>query len=116
MFILCTELCQKYTLGIITDNNRERFRLLEKTMKLENLFPIRILSADVGGTKTDRLIFDKALAAAGCKSQECVFIDNHEHNLVVPREMGFHTFWHDQSKNDIVSLGNWLESIGVISV
>ena len=113
MFNVATKLGKKYTLGIITDNNRERFRLLEKTMELEELFPIRILSADVGGMKDDRPIFDKALKASGTKAEECVFVDNHEHNLVVPRTMGFHTFCHDQEKNDVSAFTVWLEGIGV---
>ena len=112
MFAMCTQLAKKYTLGIITDNNRERFRLLEKTMKLEDLFPVRILSADVGSMKDNRLIFDKALLVANCKADECAFIDNHEHNLVIPREMGFNTFFHDHEKNDVGLLRSWLETLG----
>ncbi len=113
MFDLCEQLKPHYLLGIITDNSKERFTVLEKTMSLSNTFFTRIISADVGSGKHEEKIFDIALATAHAKPEESIFIDNSEKNLLVPAQMGFKTFWHDDKKNDITLLKQQLIAWGV---
>ena len=114
MFTLCEALKQHYKIGIITDNPKERLHALIKRMKLDELFPILILSADVGAKKNKSPIFEEALRAANANAQECVFIDNQQRNLVIPSEMGFHTFCHDDVKNDLVPLLQQLKEWGIV--
>ena len=58
----------------------------------------------VGSTKTDRAIFDHALALARAAPSECIFIDNTARNLSVPREMGIDGIYFDDEANDIPGL------------
>ena len=114
MFQLCEALKEKYKIGIITDNSKERFQTLTKEMKLDKLFPILILSANVGTRKNEPRIFEEALRVAESSATECVFIDNQERNLVIPAEMGFHTFLHDDVKNNLAPLLQQLKEWGVV--
>jgi FMN phosphatase YigB (HAD superfamily) len=115
MFALIASLHGKYKLGIITDNEDERIELIRKDLKLDDLFDPIIVSASVHALKHDgtRTIFDAALKAADCKPGESFFIDNHEWNLVTAKEMGMHTYWHDDAKNDIPLLRKTLAELGV---
>jgi len=113
MLGLCKRLGQTYRLGIITDNNLARFNLLKTKWGLSRLFKVICLSAEQGALKTDQDLFEKALELAGVKAKDSVFIDNHEKNLTIPRQMGFKTFWHDHEKNDINLLVTRLQAWGI---
>jgi len=115
MMDLCKKLKKHYKLGIITDNNKERFDLLKEEMSLTHIFDYLILSADVGAMKDSDLIFQKALELAKCKPEECVFIDNDPANLTIPKTLGIKTIFHDHEKNDIEVLKKELEKLGVTS-
>ena len=110
MFELCEVLRKNYKTGIITDNTKERFALLVKDMQLNTLFDFIILSADIGAIKSEPLIFAEALRMAKAKAEECVFIDNTKRNLEVPARMGFRTYYHDDTQNDLVSLREQLKA------
>ena len=116
MFELCQTLRKNYKTGIITDNTKERFEALIQEMQLDSCFDFIVLSADIGSTKSESLIFEEALRMANAKAEECVFIDNQQRNLEVPAQMGFHTYWHDDAKNDLASLRRQLKEWGVKSI
>ncbi len=113
MFKLAQALRKNYRIGIITDNTKERFDAILREMKLVELFDLIILSADVGSRKDERHIFEAALKAVNAAPEECVFIDNQERNLVIPSEMGFSTFFHDDKKNDMQPLLKQLKEWGI---
>ena len=102
-----------YKIGIITDNDDFRFKVLEKEMKLPRCFDTIIVSARVGAVKTNRLIFEKALEALKVEPEESVFIDNRERNLAVPAKMGFKIYLHDYLKNDVKKLADQLREWGI---
>ncbi len=114
MFDLAKALRKQYKVGIITDNGKERLDILTEDMKLNDAFDSIIVSAKVGGTKHEANIFQKALDSVDCKADECVFIDNDQKNLIIPAELGFHTFWHDHEKNDLDPLIEQLKNWGVM--
>ena len=114
MFELCQTLRKNYKTGIITDNTKERFDALIQEMQLDQYFDFLVLSADIGSTKNESLIFEEALRMANSEAQECVFIDNQQRNLDVPAKMGFRTYWHDDATNDLVSLRRQLKAWNVV--
>jgi HAD superfamily hydrolase (TIGR01509 family) len=114
MFDLVEKLRKNYKVGIITDNGKERLDILAEDMNLHDAFDSIIVSANVGSTKHEADIFQKALDSVGSDADECVFIDNDQKNLIVPAKLGFHTFWHDHEKNDLQPLMTQLESWGVM--
>lgn len=115
MFDFARSLAGHYTLGIITDNCRERMDVLNSEMHLAELFDPIIVSGAEHASKRDGTtkIFDIALAKAGCLSEESVFIDNQEKNLITPRVMGMKTYFYDDMKNDIAALRTSLAGMGV---
>jgi FMN phosphatase YigB (HAD superfamily) len=113
MFKLAEKLQTRYALGIITDNSRDRFQVLEQDWDLPGLFSLRILSADVGTLKDSPVIFEKAEQEAGCKPGQCAFIDNNKENLVIPRQRGWKTFWHNDKQNNVSLVIDQLEAWGI---
>ena len=104
MFELVKKLKKNYKLGIITNNNNERFDSLTKKLKLNKLFDSLILSANVNGLKNQKLIFEKAVESLNLKPENCIFIDNQNKNLSIPKSMGFKTILYDSEKNNILQL------------
>ena len=100
-------------LGVITDNSRERFDVLKKTMDLPTIFDCFVVSGEIGSRKDSALNFRAALNLTGAKPEECVFIDNNPSNLIVPEELGFKVIFHDHEQNDISGLRKHLRECGL---
>ncbi len=115
MFALARALSPHYALGIITDNSRERMDALAAEMALGDLFHPIVVSAIEHASKCDgtTTIFDAALAGAGCKADEAIFIDNQEKNLVTPAKMGMKIYLHEDKKNDMTALRTALRQMGI---
>ncbi len=116
IFTLARSLSPRYVLGVITDNCRERMEILTAELKLNELFDPIVISAVEHASKCDGTtkIFDAALAGAGCKADESIFIDNQEKNLATPRKMGIKTYLHNDTKNNITALRTALQKMGVV--
>lgn len=106
-----------YAVGVITNQAVDRYDALKDTFELERIFYPVMVSAQVGCTKRGEYggekIFDDAMKPHAVVPTECVFIDNSQSNLVIPKAMGFHTYYHDQDINDIDSFISWLNTLGV---
>ncbi len=116
MMELARALKQDYTLGIITDNGVERFSLLTNSLQLDTIFDSLVCSGTVGSVKKTPLIFETALREVGLLASECVFIDNTESNLVVPKEMGFSTIYFDDARRDMSALKDELRVLGITQI
>lgn len=113
MFSLARRLSANYSVGIITDNTKDRMDHLRNHQGLDAFFNPIVVSADVGSGKHGKEIFLHATARAGVAPGECVFIDNSEANLVVARAVGMHAIFHDDDKNDMGALVFGLRRLGV---
>lgn len=113
MMNLAKMLKKSFKLGIITDNSKERLDVLREEMKLPDLFEIIVVSGETGIRKDSEETFVRALELAGCKPEECVFIDNSEDNLIAPKKLGWHTIFHDHKKNDVKFVIDELKKLGV---
>ena len=114
MMDLAKKLKKHYKLGIITDNSKERFDVLQSKMKLSDVFEIIVVSGETGIRKDSDETFERALSLADCKPEECVFIDNNEDNLIAPRKLGWNTILHDHRKNDVDLVIGALKKLGVL--
>lgn len=112
MFSLAGRLRTHYSVGIITDNKKDRMDHLRKHQRLDSLFSPIVVSAEVGSGKRGQEIFLHATSCAGVEPDESIFIDNSEANLVVARALGMHVIFHDDEKNDVDSLKERLELLG----
>lgn len=113
MMGLAKKLKKHYKVGMITDNSKERLDVLKEAMKLPDFFEVIIVSGETGIRKDSDETFIKALELAGCKPDECVFIDNSKDNLIAPKKLGWHTIFHDHKKNDVGFVIEELKKLGV---
>ena len=68
-------------------------------------FDAEVLSCEVGLKKPDPAIYDRALEAAQCLSEECIFIDDKAHNLIPAQALGMKTILAispEQIKQDLL--------------
>jgi HAD superfamily hydrolase (TIGR01549 family) len=98
------------SLGIITDNKKDRISYLRKFQNLDDIFDSIVVSSELGFDKHSREIFLTALENLNLTPQMCVFIDNQESNLVIPREIGMKTILHDDLVNDVELIKIQLDS------
>jgi HAD superfamily hydrolase (TIGR01509 family) len=115
MFSLARRLKENYSVGIITDNKKDRIDHLKQHQNLESLFSPIVVSAEVGADKQSAKIFLHALHCTGVRAEESVFVDNSEDNLVAPSALGINTIFHDDEKNDIDALLSNFKTLGVLA-
>lgn len=114
MLTLARQLAMHHSVGIITDNNKDRMDHLRRHQHLDALFNPIVVSAEVGDSKRGKDIFLHALSFAGAAPGECIFIDNSESNLVAARALGMHAVFHDDEQNDIAALASELRQRGAV--
>ena len=104
----------KIRVGILTDNNIERLEMIRKHPGFSPLSPI-VGSSEVGCTKDNcQNIFEETLKQAKVKPEEVIFIDNNEKCLEIPKKMGFITYWHDESKDNVEDLKIFLRKYSLV--
>lgn len=113
VFSLARQLKERHSVGIITDNKKDRIDHLRQFQGLLSLFDPIVVSAEVGSDKRSTEIFLIALRHAGVSPEESVFIDNNKDNLEAPHALGIKTIFHDDAKNDFQALCRALETVGV---
>jgi putative hydrolase of the HAD superfamily len=113
MFALARQLRRRHSVGIITDNKKDRIDHLRRHQDLQSLFNPIVVSAEVGVDKGSPEIFIHALRCVGIGPGEAVFIDNNRDNLAAPSALGIGTVFHDDENNDIDALLKSLDALGV---
>jgi putative hydrolase of the HAD superfamily len=114
MLRLARELRSRYSVGIVTDNKKDRIDCLEKLHGLSSVFDPITVSAEVGLGKDDPRIFLGVLARLGIDPDECVFIDNSRENLIAPGSLGIKTIYFDDDRQDFDGLLTALLAHGVV--
>ncbi len=99
-------------IGIITDQSAVRIKMIRQKFILDEKFNRIIASGDVGHTKKDIEIFQLAVDGLEVASDEILFIEHTESNLEIPKLLGWQTYFHDDAKNDMNRLRDFLKSHG----
>ena len=81
----------KYKLVLLSNDVAEWSTYLTEFHGIDGLFYDKIISGNVGMKKPDREMFRLALSRLGCKSEECVYIDNSLQNLEAAEDLGIKT-------------------------
>ena len=116
MFRLARSLKEHYSVGIITDNKKDRIEHLKRYVGLPSVFDPIVVSADIGSGKENTLIFERALKQLGIAASESVFVDNTRDNLVAPDTLGMKTVYFDDEKNDLQELVTTLKEKHGLSI
>jgi len=93
-----------YKLGLVTDNKTDRMKSIIKFYDLNTVFDGIVVSAEVGAGKDKDLIFWHIFEKLDVAPSECVFIDNKEENLIVPKSLGVSVIHFDFEKKDMDKL------------
>ena len=99
--------------GLITGNSIDRMDFIIHTYELKKYFDVFAISAELGFGKSSEEIFLHALKTLKLSPQECVFIDNQDKNLLVPRKMGIHVIYFDDETRDVERLMSNLKKHGI---
>ncbi|MFA5358002.1 MAG: HAD-IA family hydrolase [archaeon] len=74
--------------GLISNIYEIQARVQRRTALFDSFSPC-ILSCEVGLAKPQKEIFELVLTEWNLKSQECIFVDDEEQNIVAAKNMGF---------------------------
>src|ERR1700733_773968 len=69
-------LAQHYRLWLLSNTNPIHFEMIRETYPLLRHFHSYVLSYEVGAMKPLPLIYQRAIAEAGCRAEECFFTDD----------------------------------------
>ncbi len=111
MIALVKMLKENYLIGMVTDNKCDRIRTILEYRGLQPYFDVVAISAELHSGKDSPAIFEYVLDTLKVSPGECVFIDNTEKNLVVPKQMGMSTMFYDDESRDYDVFINELEEI-----
>lgn len=103
---------KNYKIGMITDNKADRIYSIVNHYHWNNLFDIITVSANVGSGKDCDEIFVQTISSLNLLPNECVFIDNQEKNLTIPKQMGMATIYFDHVKRGYNNFIRELSEIG----
>lgn len=111
MINLVKHLKERYLIGMVTDNKCDRIQTILDYRGLNQYFDVVAISANLHSGKDSQSIFEYVLKTLNVSASECVFIDNTEKNLVVPKQMGMATILFDDKNRDFELFVRELESI-----
>lgn len=87
-------LCMKYKLGVIANQPLDTRKRMADEWRLAEFFDLMIISAEVGFSKPDPLLFREALYKAQATADKCVMIGDKLTNDIAPaKALGFKTVW-----------------------
>lgn len=108
MITLVKELKHRYTIGMVTDNKVDRIETILEFNNLNKYFDVVSISARLHSGKEANFIFNDTLKKLNVHPEQCVFIDNTENNLVIPKQMGFRTLLFDDENRNFKIFKNQL--------
>ena len=76
-----------YKIALCTNNMMPFVELHNKRGDF-NIFPIKIISCEIGMRKPDKEIYEYALKQLNVKAEECIFIDNKFENMEAAKNVG----------------------------
>ena len=89
---------KNYKIGMVTDNKKDRIDNIVQYYDWDKLFDTITISSEIGSGKDGNVIFERTIDYLNVNANECVFIDNQEKNLIIPKRMEMNVvyFNHDE--------------------
>ena len=81
-------LCRERRLLLLSNTNAVHFAMIRERYSLLRHFHGYVLSYEVGAVKPSPLIYQEAIARAGCRAEECFFTDDIASNVDAARREG----------------------------
>jgi putative hydrolase of the HAD superfamily len=103
-----------YKIGMVTDNKKDRIDDIVRYYDWNRIFDAITISAEVGSGKDCNEIFMKTIDYLNVNADECVFIDNQEKNLIIPKSMGMNVIYFDHIKRNYEELILEFKSLSIV--
>lgn len=100
MIALVKKLKERYLVGMVTDNKCDRIDTILEHNGIKQYFDAVAISAGLHSGKSSKEIFEYVLNTLNVSASECVFIDNTEKNLIIPKQMGMATIFYNDDSRD----------------
>lgn len=104
-----------YRLVLLSNLSQDHHQHIATHYKFLDLFDDLVLSYRVGACKPEAEIYRRAIAAARCPANECVFIDDVEINVLAARDHGIHSLHYRETTTlvrELAALGVHLGATG----
>lgn len=95
---------QNYKVGMVTDNKKDRIHSIVQYYNWDKVFDAITISAEIGSGKEFNAIFEKTINSMNVDANECLFIDNQEKNLIIPKKIGMNVIYFDHEKRNYEKL------------
>ena len=105
---LINKLKENYRIGLLSDQTKEWWPYLNKKYQISSKFNFTVISSETGYNKPELEIYKIALNKSNNKPEECLFIDDLEHNLPPAKELGIKTIHFknpEQLQKELTSIG-----------
>lgn len=99
------------SLSILTENGADRMSAIVGEHQLNTLFSPIFVTADIGFLKSDEALYQHVCDRLEAVPGECIFIDNQEKNLVIPKQQGMHVIHHESYHETGGDLRDKLETL-----
>jgi epoxide hydrolase-like predicted phosphatase len=103
LFDIIQKLKTKYKICLIT-NAPDLHAKINKENGLYKPFKPLIISCEVGLVKPQRQIFDLAIKELKLKPEDCIFVDDEEKNIEIPKCLGFKVMHFTDNKQFCLEL------------
>ena len=95
------ELKNKFTIGILTDNNTPRFETIKKKFNYDKYFQYQFSSGSLGATKHETKMFNMVCEKLNLKPEEIIFVDNQEKHIETATKLGFNTILYKSYEDSL---------------
>jgi epoxide hydrolase-like predicted phosphatase len=104
MFEAIERLKPRYKIGMLSNVSRT-FMKTFLTEKEKGMFDAMVVSGDIGATKPDKKAYLAAAKALGVAPEECVMIDDREHNCRGAEAVGMKAIYYESKDQTLRDLG-----------
>jgi len=101
MLELILKMEQNIKTGLITNSLAERIAEINNIYNLRGFFNVILYPSKFMYDKGFEKIFKIALVDLDIKSDECIFISNHDNNLIIPNNIGIKTILFNHEEKSI---------------
>lgn len=104
---LAKKLKKEYKIAVIS-NIPDLHAQINKERNIFSYFNPCLISCEIGLIKPQKEIFELSLKKLKLKANECIFIDDREEHLNIPKNMGFHIIYFKNNRKlikDLKALG-----------
>ena len=87
-YVFAENMKNKYNFALLSNDISDWSKYITEYYKLNEYFPVKIISADVNCRKPETKIYEITLERLGISSDKCIFIDNSVKNLQAAEMFG----------------------------